>query len=38
MDKYCAAKEKLFAALNQPQKNIPIENKIGKIDCYVKKE
>ncbi len=37
MDKYCAAKEKLFAALNHPKKNIPIENKIGKIDCYVKK-
>jgi len=37
MDKYCAAKEKLFAALNHPSKNIPIENKIGKIDCYVKK-
>lgn len=38
MDDYCAAKEKLFAALKQPCKNIPINHRIGKVDCYVKKK
>ena len=38
MDDYCAAKERLFAALKGPCKNIPIDHKIGKIDCYIKKK
>jgi len=38
IDKYCEAKEKLFAALDQPRKNIPIVDKRGKIDCTVKKK
>ena len=38
MNDYCAAKEKLFAALKGPRKNIPIDHQIGKIDCYVDKK
>ncbi|HRU33695.1 MAG TPA: UDP-N-acetylmuramoyl-L-alanyl-D-glutamate--2,6-diaminopimelate ligase [Candidatus Paceibacterota bacterium] len=38
IEKYCAAKEKLFAALDQPKKNIPIIDQRGKMDCIVKKK
>lgn len=38
MDAYCSAKEKLFAAIEKPHKNIPLNHQIGKIDCYIKKK
>jgi len=37
IDKYCSAKEELFKVLNQPCKNIPIKEKRGKFDSYIKK-